>query len=261
MADLLPFLDPDHEPFSRYSPHSDGSAFTNAKNMLNGESTKTSEMDGFEFFIPGYNEADPKSLILSSYGSECIITGAFMAKHGSIGPNATFPHVGSYPTTDASLTDTQNTECYGQDWDITAINDNDTFLTIGPTASSWNPTDAFVWPACDAKILVKDISTQDVINDVNFPNIIQIEAGTIKTHADKDLAIEITDSKVTIYPPDSKVKLNVHACQSNFKRKSKSSTPAKEVFHASTNCVANIINNATNPDYSTSQFTSLIEKK
>ena len=261
MTDLLPFLDPDYEPFSRYSPHSEGSAFTSAKDMLNGESIKTSEMNGAEFFFPGYNEADSKALILSSYDTDCVFTGAFMAKHGSIGPNATFPHVGSYPIPDADLTDIQKTECHGQDWDVTAINDDETFLTIGPTASNWEPSGVLIWPACDAKILVKDISTQDIINDVDFPNIVQIEAGTIKTHSDKGLAIEITDSKVIIHPPSSKVELNIHACHSNFKRKDQSSTPTKEVFHSSTNCVIDIINNATSPGYSTSQFTSLIEKK
>lgn len=269
MADLIDFLEDNDDPseipsVTRYSPQTDGDAFIDAEKMLEGNSTNFEELlkssVASKFYIPG-DQGDGESIVLKEYEIDCALKLPFMSKHGTVGPNAKFPHIGSYPEVPENMSDSKKESCYGEDWNTTAYESSQTFLTIGSTASSWDLSDPDISPSCSAQILVKEIGTKT--NQVSFPNLVQLEADEIKLHSDKDVAIEITENKVTIHPLMWKSNLNIHTCKSDFKMKSKSQTPQGEVFHSdkTADCIVNTISQTAGHGYSASQFSYLIEKK
>lgn len=262
MPDLIDFLEGDGG-YTRYSPQSDGEAFTDASDMLDGLSTDYKDLLGGniaqKFFIPG-DAGDGVSLKLESLDIDCAAKLPFMSKHGTIKKGGIYPHVGTYPTVPSAMSDAKKTECFGSEWSVTASTNKDTFITIGATAASWDPSSTDISPSCDSQILVNEIGTTS--NSVSFPNITQIEADEILLHDDKNVVIEITESKVIIKPADQKNDLNIYTCNSDFKRKEKSGTPKGEVWNSdsTSSCVANTISQTSSHDYSVSDFSYLLEK-
>lgn len=264
MTDLLDFLGQNDNGYTRYSPSSNGESFTNASDLLEGSSSNIDDLidpiTSSHFYIIG-SQADDKTISLDSYDVDCAAKLPFMSKHGTIGENGVFPSIGTYPKVPNGMDEAKKAECFGSDWEKTAENDEDTFLTIGATASWWDKASTDISPVCNAKILVKEIAT--TTNQVSFPNIIQLESESVSLHADQDVAIEITEQKVIIYEPSEKRNLNIYPCSSDFKLKSKSSTPAGEVWYADStaDCIIDVISNTLDHDYNPGDFTYLIEKE
>lgn len=183
-----------------------------------------------------------------------------MGKHGSIGPNATFPYVSKYPEVDNSLDENIKEECFGANADTTASINKNTHITIGKTAGPENCS-----PSCNANIKALEVVSPN-------PNFVQlegsfqqIEGNTAYFHQGKDMSILITETEVQIWPGSYRRTLNIYPCTSDFRRYENTPTNSraffKDIAHSSESqaCVAKICSLSNN--HNISKFTYLIERQ
>lgn len=248
---------------ARYSPPVNSSAFSQASDTLTDCPTIPSEelvKGDKQHYAVGDNGSE--DLALENYGASscCEKKRPFMGKHGSIGPNGTFPYVSKYPEVDNSLDEDVKEECFGVNADTTASIDENTYITIGKTGGPENCS-----PLCNANVKALEI----VSPNPNFVKLEgsfqQIEGNTAYFHQGKDMSILITAHEVQVWPGLNRRTLNIYPCTSDFKRYENTPTNSQAFFKdiaysdESFTCVAKIC--SLSNSHHISQFTHLIERQ
>jgi hypothetical protein len=256
---LKDYLD-DENGLTRYSPRMDGKDFNSADQaLLNSSSITISDFlkEDSENFILGQSK-DGKTLKLDKYEPCCYKKLPFISRHGTIGPNGTFPHVGEYPEYKKDIPHNHAKSCYGPNYKITAEASSETFITIGPTATSWNSNSDQCDPSCYPNIYAKNIGSPSA-SKVKIDDVIQIEGKEAFFHKGTDVSILVTKTKVQIFP-NQKRKLHISPCSSDISRSTESKAKSADVFYADSHygCVEKICEKLTR--YNISNFTRLIEK-
>lgn len=256
---LKDYLD-DENGKTRYSPRMDGKDFETGEDaLLNAKNITIQDFlkEGSENFTLGQT-TDGETLRLDKYEPCCYKKLPFIGRHGMVGANATFPHVGKYPEYKKEIPADVALKCYGPHYKITAETGSGTFITVGPTATSWSPSSPQCDPSCHANILAKDIGSS-LASKVKMDKVIQIEGNEAFFHKTSDVSILVTGTKVQIFP-GSKRRLNIFPCSSDISRSTDSNAESGDIFYAEDHfyCVEKICEKISN--YNINNFTRLIEK-
>jgi len=257
MADLIDVIS--NEDLLRYSAKKSSMVKVGDAVSQSEERVYSPDQNDKFFLLGGAQKNDPEEkTVLSKFEYDCHAKLPFLGKLGSIGENGKFPHLAEYASIPSSIPEDKKVECFGPNHDKEVSISDSTYLSIGPSAltPSTNPG-----PECDARIFAKEIHVKN--GSVSFPNLERIEAGNVAFHQDKSNAFYYDGTKVHIYPSDYKRKINILPARKDFDREESSSASSQDVAHSDQTriCVHSVIKRSNQSQYSTDDFSNLIQKK